>query len=91
MISWDADKRRFNLRKHGIDLAELEGAFDAPMITVEDKRVAYGEQRLQSLALWRERVIFLVWTERTNFAHLISCRYASRAQTEDYFRLIEGC
>ena len=34
------------------------------MITVEDDREANGELRLQSLAMWRGRVIFLVWTER---------------------------
>ena len=56
MITWDEPKRKLNLKKHGVDLAELEGAFDSPMITVEDEREAYGEFRLQSLAMWRGRV-----------------------------------
>ena len=85
MITWDERKRRLNLKKHNIDLAELESAFDSPMITVEDDREDYGEPRLQSLAMWRGRIIFLVWTERRNGAHLISCRYADRSQVEDYF------
>jgi uncharacterized DUF497 family protein len=85
MITWDAPKRKSNLKKHGIDLADLESAFDFPMVTVEDNREAYGELRLQSLAFWRERVIFLVWTERQDAAHLISCRYADRSQIEAYF------
>ena len=85
MISWDESKRRLNLRKHRIDLAELESAFDSPMLTVEDDREAYGELRLQSLAMWRGRVVFLVWTERGDSAHLISCRHADRSQTDDYF------
>jgi len=86
MITWDEPKRRLNLRKHKIDLAELESAFDNPMITVEDTRAAYGEQRLQSLAMWRGRVVFLVWTPRDDdCAHLISCRYADRKETNDYF------
>ena len=51
MFSWDEPKRRFNLKKHGIDLADLESAFDSPMITVEDDRESYGERRLQSLAM----------------------------------------
>jgi uncharacterized protein len=50
MITWDEPKRKINLKKHGIDLAELESAFDFPMITVEDDREVYGELRLQSLA-----------------------------------------
>ena len=60
MITWDESRRKLNLKKHRIDLAELESAFDFPMITVEDDREAYGELRLQSLAMWRGRVIFLV-------------------------------
>ena len=86
MITWDEPKCRENLRKHGIDLAELEPVFDSPMITVEDDRERYGELRLQSLGMLRGRVVFLVWTPRgDDTAHLISCRYADRTQVEDYF------
>jgi uncharacterized protein len=85
IITWQETKRRANLKKHGIDLAEVETAFDAPMITVEDDSEGYGELRLQSLAYWRNRVVFLVWTERAEGAHLISCRYADRKETKEYF------
>jgi uncharacterized DUF497 family protein len=46
MITWDESKRRENLSKHGIDLADLEPAFDNPMVSVEDDRENYGEFRL---------------------------------------------
>ena len=86
MITWDERKRRENIRKHEIDLANLEPVFDYPMITVEDTRERYGEPRLQSLGMWRGRVVFLIWTPRDDAtAHLISCRYANRTQTEIYF------
>ena len=86
MITWDEPKRRENIRKHRIDLADVEPAFDAWMITVEDDRESYGELRLQSLGMWHGRVIFLVWTPRgDDIAHLISCRYADRKETDDYF------
>lgn len=88
MIGWDEPKRKANLKKHGIDLADLESAFDFPMVTVEDDRAPYGELRLQSLARWRGRVIFLVWTVRQSAAHLISCRYADRSQIQDYLENI---
>jgi uncharacterized protein len=32
MITWDEAKRRENLRKHKIDLADLEPVFDNPMV-----------------------------------------------------------
>lgn len=86
MITWDEPKRRLNLRKHNIELAQLEAAFDYPMISSEDTNDAYGELRLRSLAMWRGRVIFLVWTpRREDDAHLISCRYADRQETDTYF------
>lgn len=86
MITWDEPKRLTNIRRHRINLAELEPVFDHPMITVEDDRERYGELRLQSLGMWRERVVFLVWTPRgEDTAHLISCRYADRQETDNYF------
>ena len=86
MISWDESKRKLNLRKHKIDLAELESVFDSPVITNEDDRENYGELRLQTFGLWFGRVVLLVWTPRADdVAHLISCRYADRKETDHYF------
>ena len=86
MISWDPSKRNENLKRHRIDLAELEPIFDLPMVTVEDDRESHLEMRLQSLGMWNGRIVFLVWTPRGNDdAHLISCRYANRKQAETYF------
>lgn len=59
------------------------------MLTVEDTRDAYGEPRLQSLGFWRGRIVFLVWTERASAAHLISCRYANKRETRDYFATVQ--
>jgi uncharacterized protein len=74
------------VRKHGINFADLESAFDYPMITCEDDRAAYGEVRLQSFAWFDDRVVFLVWTERDEEnTHLISCRYADKHETKKYF------
>ena len=87
MITWDESKRRENLRKHRIDLAELEPIFDSPMVTLEDARERYGELHLQSLGMWHGRVVFLVWTPRgDDTAHLISCRHADRQETDAFFR-----
>jgi uncharacterized DUF497 family protein len=45
----------------------------------EDKRLPYGEQRLQSLGYFRNQVVFLVWTDREVGPHVISCRYGLKA------------
>jgi hypothetical protein len=89
MVAWDESKRRKNLKAHGIDIAEVACVFDAPMITVEDEHHRYGEQRLQSLAWFRDRVVFLVWTERDDSARLISCRYGDKYETHTYFKALD--
>mgnify|MGYP000873694971 CR=1 FL=1 len=89
MITWDEPKRRENLRKHGFDFVGCDTVFDHPVVAWEDDREAYGEQRLQSLAFWRGRVVFLIWTERPHAAHLISCRYANQRQTQNYFAAVQ--
>jgi uncharacterized DUF497 family protein len=85
-MSYDPAKRKLKLRKHGIDLAECDGVFDEPMLTREDDREAYGEQRLISLGRLRARVVVLVWTDRVDEPHLISCREAKPHEQEAYFR-----
>ena len=39
------NKRRANLRKHGIDFADAETIFAGHTVTAEDTREAYPEQR----------------------------------------------
>jgi uncharacterized protein len=86
MITWDPEKRSKNLSNHGIDFAELATVFDYPMLTVEDSRLAYGEQRLQSLCWFQGRVVVLIWTECNGAARLISCRNGTKHETRQYFK-----
>nr|WP_304302011.1 BrnT family toxin [Chromatium okenii] len=85
-MTYDETKRQTNLAKHGIDLADVGSVFDGFMNTVEDARFAYHEQRLQSLGWFRDRVVFLVWTDREIGPHVISCRYGTRHETQQYFQ-----
>lgn len=84
-MTYDENKRQKNIARHGIDLAECECIFDLPMLTYEDDRLPYGEKRLKSLGLLRGRVVSLVWTEREDEPHLISCRYGEPHETKKYF------
>ena len=88
MVTYDEPKRQANLARHGIDLAEMNAIFDGFMYTEEDARMAYGEQRLQSLGWFRDRVVFLVWTDLKAGPHVISCRYGDKNETRRYFQAI---
>ncbi len=88
MITWDEAKQQTNIAKYGIDFVGAEVIFDHPMVTREDDRESYGEQRLQSPALLEGRVVFVVWTERETGAHIISIRKAERHEQKIYFQAI---
>ena len=45
--------------------------------------------RARSLGMHLGRVVFLVWTPcGEDTAHLISCRYADRKETDQYFEAL---
>lgn len=89
-MSYDDAKRHQNRRKHGIDLPECMEAFDHAMLTREDDRDDYGEQRFVSLGRARGRVVVLVWTDREEGPRLISCRGAETYEQEAYNRVYRG-
>lgn len=86
-MSFDQSKHQSNLKKHEIELAECEAVFDNPMLTREDTREQYGEQRLVSLGWLNGKVVALVWTDREDGPRLISCREATSHEQKAYFRV----
>jgi uncharacterized DUF497 family protein len=86
VVTFDETKRSANLAKHGIDLAECGAVFDFPMLTIEDDRVAYGEQRFISLGWLGGRVVVMAWTGRKAAPHIISCRVCDKHETHKYFK-----
>ncbi len=90
MITWDENKRRTNLAKQGIDFAHCAVIFDSPLVTEEDDRLVYGEQRLRSLGLFYGVVVRVVWVDRGEAAHLISVRKATRYEQRAYWQTLSG-
>lgn len=84
-ITFDPVKNSANINKHGVDLGTCGVVFNAPMITCEDSRLHYGEQRLQSLGWLGDAVVFMVWVDRA-CPHIISCRKATKHETKTYFK-----
>lgn len=89
MVTFDDTKRLGNIAKHGIDLCDCAAVFDGPMLTIEDTRADYGEQRLKTLGLVTGRVVVLIWTERAEGPHLISCRWGDKHETKVFFRTLQ--
>lgn len=83
-IIFDPKKSAINLRKHGIDLAEVEGVFYDPMaITVED--ADHGEQRFVVIgADGFGRILVVAYTYRGEAIRLISARRADPKERRQY-------
>lgn len=88
MPTWDERKREANLLTHGLDFNGCEAVFDHPVVTQEDSRMAYGEQRINLLGWLEGRVVHMTYTERGEVLHVISLREATKHEARFYFKAI---
>jgi len=84
-FEWDESKRLANLKKHGIDFADVPSMFENDIVTVIDDRYDYGETRYQTLGLLKSRVIMVVHTESETVIRIISARKANKREEKTYF------
>lgn len=89
MATWDEPKRRSNIKDHGLDFVGCDSVFDRPIITLEDDRLVYGEQRINLIGLLAGQVVYMTYTERGDDLHVISLRKATRHETRYYFSQVE--
>jgi uncharacterized DUF497 family protein len=87
-FDWDEYKRLTNIKKHAIDFADVTAVFNGNIVTVEDNRFDYGEQRFITLGLLKGRVIAIVHTERGATTRIISARKATSYEQITYFEQI---
>ena len=88
MVTWDEEKRQANLRRHRLDFDGCDAVFDAPVVTAEDTRLAYGEQRMNLLGWLHDRVVHMTYTERGEDLHVVSLREATKYEARYYFKAI---
>lgn len=86
MPTWDESKRALNVRKHGIDFPGCEALFDGPVVVYEDKRMTYGEFRLNAIGWLDGRVVHMTYTEREDDFHVISIREVEKHEVRRYFQ-----
>jgi uncharacterized protein len=84
-FEWDEAKRLSNIRKHGIDFAEITAIFNVNSITVEDTRYSYGEPRYILYGVLELTVLVVVYTERGATIRIISARRAINYERKIYF------
>ncbi len=85
-FTWDEPKRQANLRKHGLDFADVENVFAGPLVLVEDTRKDYGEQRMIGIGLLGFLVVLIVHVESAEEIRIISMRKADSNETDLSYR-----
>lgn len=87
-FEWDEDKRLANVRKHGIDFLDVVTVFEGDIVTIEDDRFDYDEQRFLTLGLFKGRVVVIVHIEKEELTRIISVRKATKNEERNYFEQI---
>lgn len=87
-FTWDEEKRRTNIEKHGIDFADVPPMFDGDIVTIEDTRFDYGETRYITFGLLKFRVIVVAHTDENGVIRIISARKATKNEEKLYFKEI---
>lgn len=83
-FEWDENKNRSNFRKHGIDFADAAMVFfDTDRIEALDER-NYCEDRIQTIGVVNDFVLFVVYTIREFNYRMISARRATKYERETY-------
>ncbi len=91
-FEWDEAKRLSNLRDHGIDFVAVqnEKVFAGETVTFLDDRFDYGETRLITLGLLKEKVVAITHTETDEAIRIISVRKASKNEETEYFKHVRN-
>ena len=85
MYVWDEEKRKSNLKKHGLDFRDAYLVYENPDKCTYDASRS-DESRLMdvALAVVKGRLLTLVYTERDDEVRVISFRNASRTERRQY-------
>ena len=85
-FEWDASKKAFNIRKHGVDFNDAVNVFNGATYTAYDGREDYGEDRWLSVGWCQGALTAVVYTIRGDGASLrmISARTATKMERRHY-------
>ncbi len=85
---WDEQKRRANVKKHGIDFTDVPQVFDSDVVLLPDERFDYGETRFIAIGILKSQVVVVAYTERGENIRIISARKATKNEQIYYFQQI---
>jgi uncharacterized protein len=82
-FGWDPEKRKRNLRDHGIDFEDARGILDGPTFIRRSDR--HGEVRYQIFGYIQSREVAMACTRRGSLCWIISVRRANRVERRKFY------
>ena len=79
-LEWDANKRRTNIAKHGIDFDDVAAVFVDPKAHDAPSKGEHGEPRRVRIGQLVGHIITVVYTKRGDILRIISARVARKAE-----------
>ncbi len=90
-FEWDEAKNETNIRKHGIDFADVKDMFNHPMLTLLDNREYYGEERWIGVGWIQQLMGVVIYVERhEDTIRIISARKATKHEVRHYEQSIKN-
>jgi uncharacterized DUF497 family protein len=89
-LEWDEEKRQKNLRKRGLDFADVIDFDPASVVTLVDARRDYGEIRYNSTGSLDGVLCSFCWTPRDGKLRIISLRKINDRERKAYERAKPG-
>ena len=84
-ITYDAAKRDWTLRARQLDFEDVALVFEGDVVTQQDTRRIYGEDRFVTGGYLRGRFVVFGWTSRDGTCRVFSMRYGHAEEERDYF------
>lgn len=85
-FTWDKNKRKRNITKHGLDFADAKSVFSGATFTIEDDRFDYKVQRFITMGMLYNTVVVIAHTEINDTIHIISMRKATKNEQKNYYK-----
>ena len=85
IIEWDDNKNKINKKKHGISFEFAAKVFlDDDRIDDFDEFHSDDEDRIKTIGKV-DKILAVIYTERTEKYRIISARYATKKEENDYY------
>ena len=82
---WDEEKKRLNIRNHGVDFTDAPSMFQHPMVMFLDQRKNYGEHRWIGIGILKTILTVIIFAEPDNeTVRIISARKATKHEEQIY-------